>query len=441
MLAAFQTFIEEQKLFDQSQKILLAVSGGIDSVVMAHLFCLGKCDFAIAHCNFSLRGNESDQDALLVENIAKSYKVAFHGTRFDTNAEANRRKVSIQMAARELRYEWFSSLIQLHHYNYLATAHHANDVVETVLINLVRGTGIAGLHGILPRNGVVIRPLLFATRDEIEAFASEQKLAWREDSSNNTDKYARNLIRHKVVPVLKLLNSNLEQTMLRNTAKFKQTEEAFLYALSKERKEFEAKTDATITIAIHKILDLPPAYLYATLVQFGFQNAQIDAIVQIISLDFQPGKRFLSEKFILVVDRKYLVITPNEATEQVCQLINDGLQVVKIGSEIIAIAKLPVENYTFARTAEVAELDFDKLQFPLTIRTWQSGDSFIPFGMKGKKKISDLLVESKIPLNLKPQVKVLVSNNEIAWVVGMRISDRFSVDSSTKDILRLEIKP
>jgi len=439
MLEAFQKFVKEQKLFINTQKILLAVSGGIDSVAMAHLFYEAKIDFGIAHCNFSLRGNDSNLDQAFVENLAIRYQVPFFTIQFDTILEAANRKISIQMAARELRYEWFSNILTKHYFDCLATAHHANDVLETVIINLARGTGIAGMHGILPVNNQIIRPLLFATRENIEQYVNENKLQWREDSSNNSDKYARNLIRHKIVPVLKQLNANIVQTTLQTTTKLRQTEEAFLFSLAIERRKFETETEGVMKLQIAKLLALPEAYFVVIMSEYSFLFEQASNIFKIISSPFQAGKTFLSSSHTLIIDRFELIIYENKEIETISILINEPDNEIELGNSLLKLAKINAENYKIDPKPEIAGLDYHKLKFPIEIRSWQTGDSFIPFGMKGRKKVSDFLIDIKISIFQKSQIKVLVSNNEIAWVIGIRISETFKITSNTKYIYNVEI--
>lgn len=439
MLTAFKKFINDTYLFSPPQKILLAVSGGVDSVVMAHLFHLSQFDFAIAHCNFSLRAKESDLDEIFVQDLAFKYKVPFFTIRFDTKNEASKRKISTQMAARDLRYEWFNSILKRENYDFVATAHHANDVLETVLLNITRGTGVAGLHGISPKNGKTIRPILFATKESIVSYAKMNQLKWRDDASNEIDEYARNFIRLNVVPLLKEINPNLENTTLHTVARLKQVEDAFLDAFELHKKDFEVIAKDHFKVSIKKMLGLPKAYLTHYLEAFGFSFNQIQLVFNIISSDFQPGKRFISPNYILVIDRDFLVITIAHFKTDAEILINENDEEVNFDQlklQLSTVVDLQIEDL---KNPTIGFFDLDKLKFPLRIRNWTEGDSFIPYGMKGNKKVSDFLVDSKVPLNLKSNVRVLLSGDDIIWVIGMRTGEKFKVSNTTKKILRIRM--
>jgi tRNA(Ile)-lysidine synthase len=440
MLKEFQTFIKENKLFDSQHRILLAVSGGMDSVVMASLFAKSGYKFGIAHCNFQLRGEESEADEAFVRNLAKTLKAPFFVNKFDTEAFAQTEKLSIQMAARTLRYAWFENLMAQENFDYLATAHHQNDVFETVLLNLTRGTGIAGLHGVPLRNGRVIRPLWFADRDQIMDHMASSHLAWREDSSNASTKYHRNLIRQEVVPVLKDINPNLEATSKQSIERVMAIEKVFEQYLEELRGQVISTQDGAIFVSIAPLIQLPNAkvILAELLKPFGFDFVQSSEIHK--SMDAQAGKQFLSATHLLVKDREALVITPKVLP--IFGLLNLSEETKEISWET---TKLKTEKYDYLpdkaidTNPKMALLDAGTLRFPLQIRTWHEGDWLIPLGMKGKKKVSDYLIDKKVPLNLKNQVKVLLSDDKVVWIIGHRIDDRFKITEKTKVVFKLSL--
>ncbi|MFN8356862.1 MAG: tRNA lysidine(34) synthetase TilS [Spirosomataceae bacterium] len=430
MVSRFLTFINEQNLFLTHQRILLAVSGGLDSMAMATLFAEAKLQFGIAHCNFALRGQDSEGDEALVRTWALEHDVVCFVKNFDTKQYASLRGVSTQIAARELRYQWFEELRQAEGFDYIATAHHHNDSLETVLLNLVRGTGIAGLHGILPKNGRIIRPLLFANRSEIEDFVKNQQVSWREDSSNQTDDYQRNFVRHQVVPLLKQLNSNWEETMRSTLEKLRGTEQIFQEKIRQTQSECWHETGDVIRIqqvVIRQQL-APALQLHELIKKLGFSYEQCQQMLT----NKTTGKQFFSETHWLVADRAQWVITPRETLQETIEI-----------NEVTQLSWLPVEQISpsdFLPTADVNTtwIDADKIQFPLIVRPWQQGDWFCPIGLGGKqKKISDLLIDKKIPLNLKPRIRVLCSKGQIVWVMGLRADERFKISSSTQQILRI----
>ncbi|MES2731507.1 MAG: tRNA lysidine(34) synthetase TilS [Bacteroidota bacterium] len=440
MLSNFLTFINTHQLFSNTDRILLAVSGGIDSIVMSELFHVAKtkgkvADFAMAHCNFGLRGEESDADELFVKKLAKKYKAKFYSENFETQAFADQEKISIQMAARLLRYRWFDALLAREGYQYLATAHHQNDTLETVLLNLTRGTGISGLHGIRNKNGHIIRPIGFADREMIYDFVVEQQLAWREDSSNESNKYHRNLIRNEVVPLLKQINPNLEQTIQQTVEKVQAVENVFQAEIDQLRTQLLRQEGSTFQLefALFQSTPAPLMKLFALLQPFQFTYGQVKEILE--SLDKEPGKTFLSPTNTLVKDRTTLVITPQALDNFVSATIEENQAVFESDGWQLTFATLPRKAFKISTGANVACLDANTLQFPLKLRKWKEGDWFCPLGMNQKKKISDFLVDEKVPLNLKSQVRVLTSNGSIVWIVGYRIDNRFKITDKTERVL------
>ncbi|MXV16052.1 tRNA lysidine(34) synthetase TilS [Hufsiella ginkgonis] len=437
---AFRDFIHEQRLFDPSDQILLAVSGGKDSVLMAHLFNEAGFRFGIAHCNFTLRGAESDGDEAFTRELAAGFGVPFYTVHFDTGFFAATRKISVQMAARELRYDWFEEIRKANDYQFIAIAHHRNDAVETMLLNLTRGTGIAGLHGIRAKRGSLIRPLLFLKRDEIDELTAQNGLAYREDSSNLSVKYARNKIRRQVIPVLKTLNPDLENTFESGALYFAELEEFLNYQVDKLREELFSETSPFIKINISRLMTLHPRKLlwFGLFRPFGFSAAVLDDLAG--SLPTCSGKIFRSKTHQLLADREYLFLSPVKENDPA------GVTVLQATDAMITWNGLVFsqttrerENTMFTSETTRAFTDTERLVYPLLVRSWRQGDVFRPLGMKGQKKLSDFFTSQKIPLNQKSAIAVLVNGNgEIIWVAGWRMDDRYKINQHTKKVTIFE---
>lgn len=445
MLKAFTENIKQQKLADPSSKTLLAVSGGIDSIVMARLFHDAGLYFGIAHCNFQLRGTESNEDEHFVEMLAEKYKAPFHSVSFETLDFAKKNKLSVQAAARALRYEWFEKIRKEYQYDYISTAHHKDDSIETFLINLIRGTGIAGLHGILPKQNKIIRPLLFTNKKEISNFAKKQKLKFREDSSNASDKYIRNKIRNKIIPNLKELNPSIDDAIANSISHLQEVEIIFKKEIEKKRKNllFIKKDSVMIPIKKLKKLNPPAIYLFEFLKPFNFNSTIVKEIISV--LDSESGRQFYSETHRLVKDRELLIITESGKKAVIKKRsalieIRKNLKSVSLGEKQLKFKTVPkTATYKILPQPNIANLDFDKLKFPLTIRKWQKGDCFQPIGMKGKKKLSDFFIDSRISIVEKENVHVLLSGKDIAWIIGYRIDDRFKLTDKTSKIYFAEL--
>ena len=447
MIKKFEKYYQNQHLFAKTDNILLTVSGGRDSVAMVYLFKAAKLNFGIAHCNFKLRGKEADKDEKFVKEVAEKIKVPFYTISFNTKEFANEHKISTQMAARELRYHWFEEIRTQNNFDYIATAHHKNDVAETLLINLTKGTGLSGLHGILAKNGNIVRPLLCFNRTEINDFVKSNKIKFREDKSNEETKYVRNKIRHNIIPELEKINPSFIETIFNETQQFAELEQLLETKINEDRKKCFSVKDENIEIDIPKLLKLKPlkTYLFYFLKPFGF-NAD-DVIDVMNSLDKQSGKKFLSKSHQIIKDRKKLLISILINTEkkefEVNTLKGFSSLPIKLAAKIIS-----KENLKFIKKdlpdgkagKNYAYLDAEKIHFPLMLRKWQHGDKFKPFGMKGVKKLSDFFVDEKFSLIEKENVWLLTSNNKIVWVVGYRINDDFKLIEKTKQVLLLEIK-
>ena len=432
MLLPFQNHLQKNFPKLAHSKILLAVSGGVDSVVLTHLCAKLNLHVSLAHCNFNLRGNESDIDEDFVLELADTLETEVFIESFETEAYARSKKISIQMAARELRYNWFEELRETLQFDYIFTAHHANDNLETVLINFVRGTGLEGLTGIPERNGAIIRPLLPFSRADIEEYARNSHLKWREDSSNASGKYLRNKIRQEIIPVLFELNPQMldsfENTR-KNLHESSDLVEDYISALF-PRIANEEEFGYSFRINLLKTIPHLRAVLYELFRSFGFTewNDVYDL------LEAQPGKIVYSKTHRLIKDRENLLLTILPEVEE-------------REFEIMAeedVVMLPMGAFQFEEVGQIDEsgdsviyLDLNKLQFPLTVRKWQEGDYFFPFGMKGKKKLSKFFKDEKLSLPQKESCWLLCSRDEIVWVIGYRADARFGVDKDTSTILKL----
>jgi tRNA(Ile)-lysidine synthase len=434
VLQQFLNHIDQNSLFKPSDKVLLAVSGGLDSMVMLHLFKEAGFSIGVAHCNFQLRGEESNGDEALVNTTCVELGIPFYLKRFDTEVYAWERGISIQMAARDLRYSFFEDVITAHNYNWLATAHHGNDSLETVLLNLVRGTGIEGLTGIAVKHDKVIRPLLFATRAALEEYAAFRRLSWREDSSNASDKYHRNLIRNQVIPLLKQINVNLEDGFQHTIERLRGTSALQALVLRKFKEEaIHEETDSTyIDIAGLNAMPQPAVVLWELLKDKGFN---FDQCHDIMDVKHQPGKIFYASHFQLAIDRSHFIISEKQNQEYIEIQIDENQSTVTLLHTTLELQIVNKKDFNLVKDLQLAQLDCDSVMFPLTWRSWKSGDQFVPLGMQHHKKLSDFLIDMKISVPDKSRVTVLESDGKIIWVTGHRIDDRFKVTDKTERVL------
>ncbi len=424
MKQSFLNHIKQKNLFARKDKILLAISGGLDSMVMLHLFQECGLNIGVAHVNFQLRGEESDGDENFVKTYCAQSSIPFFTKKFETESYAKQNHLSTQMAARVLRYRWFNEILEDQHFDFVATAHHLNDSIETMLLNFVRGSGLEGWDGIELKNDKVIHPLLFATREQITTYAKENEINWREDRSNASDDYQRNFIRHNVVPLLKELNPSFENSFCESMNKVSGAVELEALGIAHWQEKFQTKKGEQILLNKKGFLQFknPESVLWNLIKGFGFN---FDQCLQLIaSLHGQPGKHFSSSKFKITIDREFLIISKHQ--EELSEvLIEKGQTRAVLGDLKLIIEKLSQKD--FKGKLEEAVLNADKLIFPLRWRKWRPGDYFFPLGMNHKKKISDLLIDQKISLTDKENITVLESGNEIVWVVGLRIDDRYKV--------------
>lgn len=429
MLEEFKRFAVKNSLFKKADKTLITVSGGRDSIVLCELFYKAKLPFSIAHCNFQLRGKEANDDEDFVKKLALKYNVEFFTKRFKTKEFAEKNKLSIQQAARVLRYEWFEEVRQKNNCNFIATAHHKDDELETFFINLVRGTGIAGLHGILPKRGKIIRPLLFADRNEIDEFVKKNKLQFREDSSNISDKYLRNKIRHKILPLFEEINPVFRRTLSEEITRLSEVEKVYNYFISANEKE--VLKNNSISISVLKKSPFASTLLYEILKKYQFNSSVANEVFS--SLDSESGRQFLSSTHRLVKDRDRLIIAKRTTTgsntvlsvSQNEKMLNSPLKI-----ELLKVKNSP--DFKISTDSNIACLDFEKLTFPLIIRKWRNGDFFYPLGMRKKKKLSNFFTDIKLSIPEKENIWLLCSDDKIVYIVGKRIDERFKIGKQTK---------
>lgn len=429
-----QNHIKSRFPFLEKSKLLIAISGGMDSVVLTHLCHKMKLNFALAHCNFNLRGDESDADEDFVLQLAEDLNLEVFIESFDTETYAKDHQLSTQMAARNLRYAWFNELMDQLQFDYLLTAHHADDNLETFLINLSRGTGLEGLTGIPEINGTIVRPLLAFSRQELEAFAIENKITWREDSSNITTKYLRNKIRHDVIPALKEANPQVLQNFNKTLSFLQDSNEIIEDRIVEIQKKVVSVEEDKIRLNVKKLQKLsnPKAYLYQLLKDFNF--TEWDDVTALLTA--QSGKQVFSETHRLLKDRGTLILTENVSKSDITILIPENETQVETPQGTLCFETVKQINIYNASTIYV---DCDTLEFPLTIRKWEEGDFFYPFGMKGKKKLSKYFKDEKLSLVEKEQIGILCSGPDIIWIVGKRADERFKVTENTKQILKIEL--
>ena len=437
MLRKLVRHIEKENLFYRDEKLLIACSGGLDSVVLLHLLFKMEVECVVAHCNFRLRGQDSDGDEVFVGQLAEKYGFPFCTTAFDTTAYAKEKGISIEMAARDLRYEWFESIRQASMCQYILTAHHAVDVIETILINLARGTGIHGLTGINAKKGQLIRPLLPFSREEIRSYAHENNLEFREDYTNAQTDFVRNKIRHQIIPVLEEINPAILKTMTENVGRFRDIEAIYNNEITSKRVTFIDQEGGRLLILIAELkkLTAPNSHLYELLSPFGFHSRDVANIIE--SLDAISGKMFYSEKYQLLRDREYLVLTEREEKEAgEYELSKSGLTIEEELKLECRIFERP-SDFKFSTDPQIACFDADKLTFPLKLRKWQEGDVFHPIGMKGRKKVSDYFIDNKFSLSDKEDAWLLVSGEDIIWLVGHRMDDRYKITKATRSIYQV----
>ena len=431
-------------LYDKN--LLIAISGGIDSVVLTHLLHKLHFTISLAHCNFSLRGKESNEDEEFVKELGEKLEIQTHTIKFDTEAYAEEKGISTQMAARDLRYDWFQKIAKENNIDYIITGHQKDDVLETFLINLTRGTGLDGLTGIPEIQGNIVRPFMIFTRNEILVYAAKKKIEWREDRTNSSIRYVRNKIRHKVVPILKELNPNLLDTFYNTLENLKGSQQIVKDRIQnvKEKITKRHKNELHFNIDDLKKLSNPKIYLFEILKEYGF--TQWNDVADL--LEGQSGKQVFSKTHRLIKDREVLILS-----EILQQEKTDYFEITENTAEINMPIALKFETITIPFDTKnhqnkvleeiifddknTISIDFDHIEFPLILRKWQKGDFFFPIGLNGKKKVSKFFKDEKLSLTEKENVWLLCTKNEIVWVVGKRMDDRFKVTKSTSKILKI----
>lgn len=440
LIEKFQEYVARHELFTRQDKILLTVSGGVDSMVLMSLCVNSGYTVGIAHCNFSLRGRESDEDEIMVQEVARKYGIECHNRRFDTKGEMELTGESMEMAARRLRYKWFNELCDEHGYTVIAVAHHIDDSIETFLINLLRGTGLRGLTGIHQQVGRIVRPLLFATRKQIMEYAMQKHIPYREDSSNKSTKYLRNKIRLGLTPRIREINPRFPYIMHRNIERLMAAQKFIDSAIENISKEALTESQGIYTLHTDKIHDPSSRefVIYEILnSRFGFKGDTADGLCKALQSD-SSGKRFYSRSHVAYVDRGNILISRIEENDPCSVTVVKGQNRAYCGNSALYFEICDVDSIeSFNVPDNVALLDIDRLEFPLTLRRWSEGDSFVPFGMTGRKKVSDYLIDAKVSIPEKNRQFVLLTNNDIAWLIGRRIDDRFRLTNSTERVLRI----
>ncbi|MFT5617330.1 MAG: tRNA(Ile)-lysidine synthase, partial [Arenicella sp.] len=441
MLSKFRKFIQQEQLFQPTDKLILAISGGVDSVVLATLMKEIEQGVVLAHCNFQLRAEESDADEQFVRELALKLDLPCEVRHFETSKIAETKSDSIQMVARELRYEWFEELRQQYQAKYICTAHHLNDSLETAIFNLTKGTGIAGMVGIPLRAEQIVRPLLFVEKVEILEFAQSNQISWREDVSNQSNKYHRNLIRNEIIPLLKKINPSLEKTFVQTSSKLRSVKQITDSELLTFQNRIVELKNGKMEFSIPKLLG-EAEYgfkLYEWLKNYGFTFSQVTDLTN--SLSDSEGKKFVSNSHEILKGRLYIFLRKlDNSSSRKKTSISDRTIEVAFDDKLLLLSRVTNQGFKIPSSQNSACLDFAKLTFPLTLRPWKQGDSFQPLGMKGRKKVSDFLIDSKIPLHQKEEFWVLESAGEIAWLIGLRVSEKFKITQSTKTVYQVDFQ-
>ncbi len=457
LLQRFREFIKQQNLFHPKDKLLLAVSGGIDSVVLCELCKLAGYDFVIVHCNFQLRGEESKRDEEFVRSLGKKYSVEILVKKFDTEKYASENKKGIQEAARELRYEWFKELVgQLSLVNsdinnthnsqfiihYVLTAHHADDNIETVLMSFCRGTGLHGLEGIPVAHDYIRRPLLGFWKKELIEFAKQNKLEFVEDSSNLSPKYTRNLFRNEIIPLITKVYPQVKENLQDNINRFKEIGKLYSISAGELKKKFLKIKNDEVHIPIKQLMSYKSrALIFEIILDYGFTEKQIDEVIKLAESESGKFIQSPTEPVRIIKFRNWFIVSTDKPSHAETIVIDEETKQLEIGN-----GKLKIENISRASdfrlpTSDfIACLDAKEITFPLILRKWKEGDYFYPLGMRKKKKLARFFIDQKLPKTDREKIRVLEMNKKIIWVVGLRVDDRFKLTDKTKKILKISLE-
>lgn len=440
ILKKVELYIEKNKLlFPEKGKILVGVSGGRDSVALLDILIKLGYQCTVAHCNFHLRGEESDRDEKFVQQLSFNLNIPYYLVDFDTVNYAKQKNISIEMAARELRYSWFTSLAEKINAQAIAIAHHADDNVETLLMHLVRGTGLKGLTGISPKNGLIVRPLLCCTRNEINEYIKNNNLSFIEDSTNQSVDFQRNKIRLQVIPLLEEINPSVKKVLSESIERFSEINTFYENAIEKIKKQLLTVDNDQLKINIDLLCKQasPKTILFEILHPYGFNESIVQDIEK--HLHDESGKIFYSSTHYLIKDRNYLIISNKIKKNETTFFITENDSEISFPIHLSITRKKKEQNFVISKDNRIIQIDASLIQYPLTLRRWTNGDTFFPFGMNRQKKLSDFFIDQKLNLKQKAETWLLLSQNQIVWVVGLRLDNRFKITESTQEVLEIKM--
>lgn len=435
MISRFTDFVREHHLFLPSDRVLLTVSGGVDSMVMWKLFEQAGFSYSIAHCNFKLRGDESDGDESMVRDHAGKTETRLFVRKFETREVARMKGISVEMAARELRYEWFEQIREKENFSYIATAHHQDDLLETFFINLTRKTGIKGLTGFREKSGFIVRPMLFTGRKEIMEWAMKNHVQFRHDSTNSDVVFQRNFIRHSIIPKFEEINPAFRKNLTETIRNLRAVEDFYLTGINRQIRKASETVPGGETLMLSSLLRFPHPrqVLFEWMSRFGFNPTTADAVFS--NLEKEPGRRYFSKTHRLVTARNKLVVTslPEERKQLLFYIEKEDREIAEPVHMYLETSD--AKEFSIIPDPHTACLDAGKLSFPLMIRKWEAGDYFQPFGMTGFKKISDYFIDEKFTLPEKEETWLLCSAGKVVWIIGQRIDNRFRISEETQKVI------